>query len=147
MARVPLPERGQPLDVAYIYSLASAINDLAVQVSDNATNYSTIYTTTMGNQNFKTSELKFITATEQVVSGESVIADTTKDLSYNFPTDYKHIPVVTVSPVNVGKNNYGNNVIVSIKEVTTSRVDYTVRFNVTGSVSLSVNIVAVGIPQ
>ncbi len=116
-------------------------------MSDNAVNYSTVYTTTMGNQNVKTSELKFITSTEQVVSGESVIADTTKDLSFNFPTDYKYIPTVTISPVNVGKNNYGNNVIVTVKEVTTSRVDYTVRFNTTGSVSLSVNIIAVGIPQ
>lgn len=147
MARVPLPERGQPLDVSYIYSLASAINDLAVQMSDNSFNYSTLYTSTMGNQNVKTSDVKIITQTQQVVSGESVIADTTKDMSFNFPSDFKYIPVVTVSPVNVGKNNYGNNIIVSVKEVTTSRVDYTVRYNVTGSVSLSVNIIAVGVAQ
>ena len=147
MARVPLPERGQPLDVSYIYSLASAINDLAVQMSDNSFNYSTLYTSTMGNQNVKTSDVKIITQTQQVVSGESVIADTTKDMSFNFPSDFKYIPVVTVAPVNVGKNNYGNNIIVSVKEVTTSRVDYTVRYNVTGSVSLSVNIIAIGVAQ
>ncbi len=41
----------------------------------------------------------------------------------------------------------GNNVIVSVKEVTTGRVDYTVRYNVTGQVSLSVNIIAIGIPN
>ena len=147
MSRVAVPERGQPLDVAYIYSLASAINDLATQVSDNATQYSTVYSSTMGNQNVKTNELRFVTSTENVINGETVIADTTKDLSYNFPSDFKYIPTVTITPVNVGKNNYGNNVIVTIKEVTTGRVDYTVRYNVTGSVSLSVNIIAVGLPQ
>ena len=147
MARVAVPERGQPLDVAYIYSLATAINDLATQVSDNATQYSTIYSSTMGNQNVKTNELRLVTATENVINGETVIADTTKDLSFNFPSDFKYIPTVTMTPVNIGKNNYGNNVIVTIKEVTTSRVDYTVRFNLTGSLSLSVNIIAVGLPQ
>jgi hypothetical protein len=147
MARVAVPERGQPLDVAYIYSLATAINDLATQVSDNATQYSTIYSSTMGNQNVKTNELRIVTATENVINGETVIADTIKDYSFNFPSDFKYIPTVTMTPVNIGKNDYGNNVIVTIKEVTTSRVDYTVRFNLTGSLSLSVNLIAVGLPQ
>ena len=31
MAKVPLPERGQPLDVTYIYQLADTLNDLSTQ--------------------------------------------------------------------------------------------------------------------
>lgn len=147
MARVPLPERGQPLDVSYIYSLAQAINDTAVQVNQNSSNYSTIYSEGMGNQNIKTGESRFVAHTQQVVSGENVIAGNTKDLSYNFPSDFKYIPVVTVSPVNIGKNDAGSNVTVSLKEVTTSRVDFTVRYNTTGTISLSVNIIAIGIPN
>ena len=41
MAKVPLPERGQPLDVTYIYQLAETINDLATQVSSATYNYTT----------------------------------------------------------------------------------------------------------
>jgi hypothetical protein len=147
MARVPLPERGQPLDVAYIYSLATAINDLATQVNSNSYNQSTIYTPTMGNQNIKTGEVSMLATTQQVTNSEQVSADTTKEMGFNFPTDFKYPPIVTVTPINVGGNPYGNNVIVSVKEVTTGRVDYTVRYNVAGQVSVSVNIIAVGIPQ
>jgi len=32
MAKIPLPELGQPLDVSYIYQLANAINELSLQV-------------------------------------------------------------------------------------------------------------------
>jgi len=147
MARVPLPERGQPLDVAYIYSLATAINDLATQVNSNSTNESSIYTPTMGYQSIKTGDMTVVGSTQQITNAESVLADTTKQMSFNFPKDFKYTPIVTLTPINVGKNEYGNNVIVSIKEVTTGRVDYTVRYNATGQVSLSVNILAVGVPQ
>jgi len=147
MARVPLPERGQPLDVSYIYSLAQAINDVAVAVNSDTNNYSTIFSAGMGNQNVKTGDARFVATTQQVVSGENVIAGNTKDLSFTFSSDFKYIPVVTVSPVNVGKNDAGSNVTVSLKEVTTSRVDYTVRYNTTGTISLSVNIIAIGIPN
>ncbi len=147
MARVPLPERGQPLDVSYIYSLAQAINDIAVQVNQDSSNFSTVYASGMGNQNLKTGDARFVGTTQQVVSGENVIAGNTKDLTYNFPSDFKYIPIVTISPLNVGKNDAGSNVTVSLKEVTTSRVDYTVRYNTTGTISLSVNIVTIGIPN
>ena len=147
MARVPLPERGQPLDVSYIYSLAQAINDIAVQVNQDSSNFSTVYSAGMGNQNLKTADARFVATTQQVVSGENVIAGNTKDLTYNFPSDFKYIPIVTASPLNVGKNDAGSNVTVSIKEVTTSRVDYTVRYNTTGTISLSVNIITIGIPN
>ncbi len=147
MARVPLPERGQPLDVSYIYSLATAINDLATQVNATSTNESMLYTPTMGYVDTKTSDMVVIGATQQITNAESVIADQTKQMSFNFTNDFKYTPIVTLTPINVGKNEYGNNVIVSVKEVTTGRVDYTVRYNATGQVSLSVNILAIGIPQ
>jgi len=60
MARVPLPERGQPLDVSYIYSLAQAINDIAVQVNQDSSNFSTVYSSGMGNQNLKTGDARFV---------------------------------------------------------------------------------------
>lgn len=42
MAKLPLPERGQPLDVTYIYSLVDTINDLSTQNSSTASNYTEI---------------------------------------------------------------------------------------------------------
>ena len=42
MAKIPLPERGQPLDVTYIYELAKTINDLSTEVSSAAYNFTSI---------------------------------------------------------------------------------------------------------
>ena len=60
---------------------------------------------------------------------------------------FKYIPVVTITPVNVGQNTPGSNVNVTIREVTTSKVVYDVRYNATGNVSLSVDIMAIGLPN
>ena len=43
MAKIPLPQRGQPLDVTYIYQLTNAINDLSNQFSSVSSNYSKAY--------------------------------------------------------------------------------------------------------
>ena len=44
MAKIPLPERGQPLDVSYVYQLANAINELSTQVSPATYKYVTVDT-------------------------------------------------------------------------------------------------------
>ena len=60
MAKVPLPERGQPLDVTYLYSLVDAVNNISTQVSTATYNYATVDTVTAGKQNLKTSETRII---------------------------------------------------------------------------------------
>ena len=142
MARVPLPERGQPLDVSYIYSLAQAINDVAVSVTDGSN-----HTSKVNGQIQKTSNTRFVAVTQQVVSGEDAKAGNILSKEFQFEHAFKYPPVVTISPVNVGKNDEGSNVTVSIKEVTTSRVEYDVRYNSTGTVIISVNIIAIGVPN
>ena len=142
MARVPLPERGQPLDVSYIDSLAQAINDMAVAVSDTSNNYSKI-----NGQSLRTSDARIVAITQQVVSGEDAKAGNITNGAYDFEHEFKYPPVVTISPVNVGRNDEGATVTVSIKEVTTSRVEYGVRYNSTGTLSVSVNIIAIGVPN
>ena len=134
MARVPLPERGQPLDVSYIYSLAQAINDVAVAVNSGSNNESTISSPGMPAQTVRTSETRFVASTQQVVSGEDAKAGDIKDYSFDFGSSFKYIPP-------------GSNVNVTIREVTTSKVVYDVRYNATGNVSLSVNIMAIGLPN
>ena len=44
MAKVPLPDRGQPLDLSYIYQLADAVNNLSNELSPTTARYITIDT-------------------------------------------------------------------------------------------------------
>ena len=60
MARIPLPERGQPLDVTYIYQVVDALNTLSTQVSDATYNYTDIDVVGGEKQSLKTSNTKFI---------------------------------------------------------------------------------------
>jgi hypothetical protein len=147
MAKVPLPERGQPLDVTYVYQLANAINDLSTQVSSATYNYTTVDTVSAGKQSIKTSEARVIAGYVEVANNSTVSASSEKTFSYDFPSDFKYQPIATATAVNIGNTPAGQNVNVILKTVTTSRVEGIVRFNASGDLSLAVNLIIVGIPN
>lgn len=147
MAKVPLPERGQPLDVTYIYQLAETINDVATQVSSATYNYTTIDTVSAGKQSVKTSEARVIGGFVEVANNSTVSAGNEKTFSYDFPSDFKYAPIATATAVNIGNTPAGQNVTVILKSITTSRVEGVVRFGASGDLSLNINIIVVGIPN
>lgn len=147
MAKIPTPDRGQPLDVSYIYQMASAINDIASQVSSPTYKYASV-DTTAGPQNTLITNTKVVAG---VVDVYSTLTDVTPglaiDKSYSFNTgEFKYPPVVTATPMLTSKSENGADLSVTIKQVTTSRVDFTVTFFGTGKASLKVNLIAIGIP-
>ena len=146
MAKVPLPDRGQPLDVTYLYQIANAVNDLSDSISTSTYNYTSIDTRTIGREDLKNSNVKFYAAFEDIVTDETVSANTTKTWTINFASDFKYAPIVTATPVNTGTSTIGNDVTVTITSISTTAVNGIVRFNSSGNVSTSVNIVAIGIP-
>jgi hypothetical protein len=147
MAKVPLPERGQPLDVTYIYQLADTINDLSTQVSSATYNYTTVDTVSAGKQSVKTSEARMIGGYVEVANNSTVSAGNEKTFSYDFPSDFKYQPIATATAVNIGNTPAGQNVSVILKTVTTSRVEGIVRFGASGDLSLAVNLIILGIPN
>jgi hypothetical protein len=147
MAKVPLPERGQPLDVTYIYQLADTINDLSTQVSSATYNYTTVDTANGTKQSIKTSEARFVGGYLVVSSNATVVAASDISFSYDFPSDFKYQPIVTATPLNIGGTPAGQNVSVILKTVTTSRVEGIVRFGASGNLSLAINLIILGIPN
>jgi hypothetical protein len=147
MAKIPTPDRGQPLDVSYVYQIVEAINDLASQISSARYKYASIDTTN-GNESTLLTDTK-------VVAGEKVIyptltnvtAESTQSFSYSFKGEYKYPPIVTVTPVLIEGTSSGQDVSVVIQNVTNSSVSGIVRFNTGGSLALKVHIIAVGIPD
>jgi len=147
MAKVPLPERGQPLDVTYIYQLADTINDLSTQVSSATYNYTTVDTIGAGKQSVKTSEVRMIGGYVEIANNSTVSAGNEKTFSYDFPSDFKYQPIATATLVNIGNTPAGQNASVILKVVTTSRVEGIVRFGASGDLSLAVNLIILGIPN
>jgi hypothetical protein len=147
MAKVPLPERGQPIDVAYLYQITNALNQLSDQVSTATYNYTTIDTVSAGKQNIKTSEARVIGGYITVANNSTVTASSTKTFTYAFPSDFKYTPIVTASAINSGKTSAGENVSVVLTDVTRSNVSGLVRFNASGDLSTIVNIIVIGVPN
>jgi hypothetical protein len=147
MAKVPLPERGQPIDVAYIYQITNALNQLSDQVSSATYKYTTVDTASAGKQNIKTSDARIVAGIAPVVSGRNVNALDVEPFIYRYGADFKYSPVVTATPVNVGGTQAGEDVTVVITDVNTSSVSGVVRFNKSGTVSTSVNLLIIGVPN
>jgi hypothetical protein len=141
MAKIPLPQRGQPLDVTYIYQLTNAVNDLATQVASAGSNYSKV-----NGENKKISDLKVESKTIQVAINKSVNAGTEQPFTTSLDT-FKNPPVVTATAVNEGGTVSGKDIYVVLTNITTSSVSGIVRFGSTGILSVNVNIIAIGLPN
>jgi hypothetical protein len=146
MAKVPLPERGQPLDVTYLYSLVDAVNDLSTQVASTTTNKTVIDTVSAGKQEIKTSNSRIIGGYVEVANNSTVSAGNERTFTYDFK-DFKYPPIVSATPVNIGQTPAGQNVNVILKSVTETRVEGIVRFGASGDLSLAVHLIIVGIPN
>ena len=147
MAKIPLPERGIPLDVTYLYQIANAVNDISSQISSTTSKYSTIKVRGgIDDQNVKTSEVRIFAGYKDVVTEENVTAGTTRSFFLDYPSDFKFAPMAIATPVNLNAAaTSGNDVTAVITSVTTSRVEGVIRFATTGKVSVSVNIMVIGV--
>jgi hypothetical protein len=148
MAKIPLPERGQPLDVAYVYDLAQAVNELSKEVSPAMYDYVTIQTSDAGPQNRKVTEIRVIGALSKVSStGQSVSAGQQLPFGANFQGEFRFPPIVTATAINVGQTPAGGDVTVILNDPTPSGVTGFVKFNTSGVVSVNVNMIIMGIPN
>lgn len=148
MAILPVPERGQPLDVTYIYQIVKAINDISNQLGTTSQyKFLTVDTKNDGKQSTRATEARIIGGYVPIGGGSSQTAGAIQPFSYSFSNEFKFPPVVTVTPVNVGDTDPGKDVNVSISGISTSKVEGTVKFNVGGSVAIGLNLIIVGIPN
>jgi hypothetical protein len=148
MAKIPTPDRGQPLDVTYIYQIVEAINDLSSQISSARYKYASIDT-------INGTESTLLTDTK-VVAGEVSIYSTLtpvtaesapKTFDFKLSGEFKYPPIVTATPVLLEGTSAGTDVSVVIQSITNSLVSGFVKFNTGGSVALKVHVIAIGIPN
>ena len=147
MAQINTPSRGQPLDVTYLSQIVTALNDATTKVSSATKNNSTIYKREGGSQNVSNYSMRMIAGYANVTSNEPVSQDQVKTYTFSFPNDFLFSPIVVVTPQNLGGNNIGDNVIVTVRSVTTSNAEIAIKFNKQGNVSLALNIIVMGLPK
>lgn len=147
MSKLPLPERGQPIDVSYIYQVANAVNQLSDQVLTTGYNYTTVDTPSAGKQNIKTSETRIIAGSVTVTSNSSQTADSTKTFEYSYNGNFKFTPIATATVVNNGLTSAGEGATVVITKIDANGLSGLVRFDRAGNASTTVNLIIIGIPN
>lgn len=141
--RIPLPERGQPLDVDYLYQMANQINVLTNQIASTSSTLSTIDNAINGRKDNTTNNLRFVAKTKSIKVG-NVSSGVSEPWFIDFSPDFLYVPVVTTSVVNNTLSTAGNDVVIVIKSVTTSRVDGNILYKASGTVDLNINVIAIG---
>lgn len=144
---VRTPSAGQPIDATYLLELADAINKVASSVSSSPTaKLTSIQTPSAGVQTVKTAEACFVGGYAEVSRG-NVTAGTPVTWEYTFPTYFKYPPVVTATPIAIAGADAGAGVTIMIKSVGQNIVTGTATFASSGSLSVGLNIILIGIPN
>jgi len=148
MAKIPLPQRGQPLDLNYIYQLASVVNDVSEKVASSTQNTSYVDTVSGGSKNIRTSDSKIIGGYLTVTNNSSTSPDGEGAFSYTFDSDFAYVPIVTATPILIedGTTESGKDISVVLTKVTTNRVEGVVRFNTIGVANVGINLLVFGVP-
>jgi hypothetical protein len=146
MAKIPLPERGQPLDVTYIYSMVDAINSLSASIPSTTYKYLTLDIPGRPSETEKTSNAKIVLGYKQVTTTQTVKPGDTVSFDYDY-ADFKFPPIVTATPVHITGTVAGKNVSVVIDPPTTTKVTGLVRFYEGGDATVGVNLMIIGIPN
>lgn len=145
MAKIQLPQSGQPLDVAYVYEIANVLNELQSLVTPNQSKYINIDTESLGTQTAMGKNSRFIGGYKEIKNGSITAGD---EIPFSYPfsnAEFKFPPIVTATVVNKGDTLAGKNTSVILKPATTSKVDGIVRFNTTGNVIAGINLIIIGI--
>lgn len=142
---IPLPDRGQPIDVTYIYEIVNEINNISNTISNATRDYTIINTRDNGQQSVRTQGARIIGGFVDIVSGVQVEAGTSKNWTFNYNSDFAYPPVAIATVVNRG-SDVGDDVIAVINTTSTSAVNGIVKFNKSGILTISVNVLVIGIP-
>lgn len=145
--KLPVPQRGQPFDISFVYKMTESINALWDRIAVNVSAYASLWASGTQKQR-RITEVKIVTAKVNLNLGASVKLDDYQGFEYTFDISFAYPPIVTVSPSIDGTTTPANkNVYAVISSVTTSEVKGFVKFEKAGDISgMSINIIAIGVP-
>lgn len=146
MARLPIPNRAQPLDVSYISSIAKEVNALSEQGSAFAQGQNFLFS---GKDAVDRSSKIYgaqIFASIKKIDPKVVTAAQSISEPFNFTTGFAYPPVLQATVENTGETNTAIDVSVSIQNVTTTSATVVVKFATAGTASINIHLMAIGLP-
>lgn len=139
MAQIELPDRGQPLDIYYLFRIATEINNVSELVA--ATNSKIKYRDTSTPSQVPTSNLAFYAETQKIVDA-NLSVQPNAPASFNYDGIFKTTPVVVCSVTSV---TGVSNLYAVLSGVTQNSCQVNVFSSATsGAFSADVSIMAIG---
>jgi hypothetical protein len=145
--KLPIPQRGQPLDVTFLSDIVRSVNDLYDKVAIKVSAYASLWTAS-GRKQIRSSEVKFVSGQVKVNTEKTTSTDQYVDFEYRFDIAFKFPPVVTATPISLRAttSKAAKDATVILTSVGTNSVRGTVKFETIGEFTVGVNIIAIGVP-
>ena len=142
---IPVPQRGQPLDVSYLNTIATTVNELVQQSSPKSNNITKIVRVSpqRAENAVPTTGASIYGETVNVVSGTTP-ANGEVPFKVNFT--YQYPPIVVATAWNRGGTDAGKSVSVYVTNVTTSEANLVAKFPPSQTATIDVNVLVIGIP-
>ena len=149
MGRIPTPANGAALDVSYISTIATAINELNDELGNVGRQSRIIDSASRTAPKLKipTTQLSIVTGRKLVTSDSKAATNDVINTTFYFNQNFKYVPVVTATPeintAGIKKNTLGVSVVITA--VRENSVDLSVIFNSDNvKTSIYINVIAVG---
>ena len=137
----PIPNVGQPIDTQYLYGIVTAIHDLNKAMTSNTSKQSSL-----DGKKTLTSQMVAFTQTKNFAA-ETVIVGQRKDFSVDFTDAFASNPVVTVTPYAIENTAASTDVTAVITNITQKNVSGVLIFGTAGKATVSLNVIALGVPS
>jgi len=146
MAPLPLPDRGQPIDVTYIYTMANVINQIGSTISFSNNKNIIIDTDTIGKQQLKNTDFAAVAGYAPVTITGNVTTGQIVETTYTFGMTFKNPPIVFAIPSVKNNDNASINASVVVVNTTTTNALFKIVFGTAGTANIALNVLAIGIP-
>ncbi len=146
--KLPLPNRGQPFDLALVYRIIEEINNLNSQIGLRISSYSSIQTAKEAISSVRSSDVRTVAGFVNVIDNATVKTNDDKPFTYTFDRAFKYPPIVSTSLETIGESNTEStkSSTVILTKVSTSTIEGIIKFETAGTAAVRVNLIAVGIP-
>jgi hypothetical protein len=146
MGKLIVPQRGQPLDVSYMYDIVQALNELQDQVGSTTLDLLKIVQKDNTSNTTKMNRSSAFGITIPAITPQKVEANKPYPVSVTFSPNFKSTPIVVATPFNAGNTEAGRSVSVVLTKVSKDNALFAITFTVAGEATVDLNVFAMGIP-
>jgi hypothetical protein len=143
--KLPIPQRGQPVDVTFLSDIVSSINDLYNQIVVKVSAYASIWVPG-GRKQVRISEVKLFT-TQISITVKNAAADAMVIFNGSFDIGFKNPPIVVATPFGTTKAIRNSSVTIDSVDTASFKgyVNLETAIGATAE-TITINVIAIGIP-